>query len=280
MNNQEPSFCFIAPTSYLDFTTASKTHLVLAHLLDTDPEYAAFYKARSDAGDYIMCDNSAYELKEPFSPTKLVKLATACGAHAIVLPDFPFQHSSVTIAAAEEFIPVFKDAGFETFFVPQSLPGDKEDWISCYEYAANHPDIDIIGMSILGIPVALEHVDPSFSRVVMTSILQERNLFASNKKHHYLGLNSGAALEIPTLLRMGVMDTIDSSGPIWSAILGHSYTNETESFQSVKKIKMPVIFDIDRTKDDATLKRIQHNVDMTIGLFNTQQYRDVWYANE
>lgn len=278
---QSPSFCFITPTSYLDeFAVQSKSHLVLAHLVDHDPIYAQFYKQRAAAGDFVMMDNSAYELKEPYAPEKLVELAAKCGAHAVVLPDYPFQPAAKTISAAVEFIPTFKAVGLATFFVPQSAVGELEDWIGCYHWAANTPEIDIIGMSILGIPNALPHVDPSYARVVMTQVLKDRGLFNHQKHHHYLGLNAGPALEIPSLLKMNVLDTIDSSNPVWMGILGHEYTTNSDSYLPVRKVNMPVDFGSKRTKDKATLQRIQHNVDMTNALFASAQESRVWYAQE
>lgn len=284
MRKMKPSFCYIAPVAYLDYTiAASKTHLVLAHLVDTNKEYAAFYKYRSEQlGDYIMMDNSAYELKEPYRPDKLLELAGQCGAHAIVLPDYPFESSHVTIDAANDFIPQFKGAGYDTFFVPQSQRGDLDGWIDCYEYASNNPDIDIIGLSILGIPNALPHIDPSYSRVVMTQLLIDRGLFDFDKHHHYLGLNSGPKLEIPSLLCMGALDSIDSSGPIWSGITGHRYDPDTDSLQAASKVKMPVDFMLPLTKDEATKERIMHNIRLTAELFEKDNYgkQAAWYAQE
>lgn len=276
----QPSFCFIAPTAYLSqYAVASTTHLVLAHLVDEDEAYAAFYAARSAAGDFIMMDNSAYELKEPYAPEKLVTLAKKCGAHAVVLPDYPFAPCAKTIEAAINFIPVFKDAGLKTFFVPQSSVGDLEDWVNGYKWAAANPDIDIIGMSILGVPNALPKVEPAFARVVMTQLLLDRGVFAHSKHHHYLGLNAGPALEIPSLLRMNVLDTIDSSNPIWMAILGHQYTNNTDSYLSVRKVNLPVDFHAKRSKDNATHYRIEENIRLTKELFTLDDDR-VWYAQE
>lgn len=283
MRNKQPSFCYIAPTAYLDYTTASSTHLVLAHLVDRvdrNEVYSQFYRQRSDAGDFIMLDNSAYELKEPYSPNKLLELAGKCGAHAIVLPDYPFQPAQVTIDAAEKFAPIFKQAGLQNFFVPQSKAGDLEDWIAAYKWAANNDDIDIIGMSILGIPNALPNIDPAFARVVMTQILTERGVFNFDKHHHYLGLNSGPGLEIPSLLRMGVLDTIDSSGPVFAGITGHRYTTEADSLQMVKKLKQPVDFSVPRSKDPMTHERIAHNIALTQNLFAQTGSAQPWYAVE
>lgn len=276
----QPAFCFITPISYLDmFAIASDRHLVLAHLVDQNDLYANFYKTRSECGDYIMMDNSAYELHEPYSPDKLLSLAEKCGAHAIVLPDYPFQPAEVTVEAAHKFAPIFHDAGYANFFVPQSKRGDTEDWIRAYRWAANNPLIDIIGMSILGIPNALPHVDPAYARVVMTTILQDRDVFAADKAHHYLGLNAGPGLEIPSLLRMKALTSIDSSGPVWAGIHGHAYSSEYDSLQAVKKLKSVVDFNVPRSKDKATLLRIGNNVDMTNALFLNVEVAD-WFAKE
>lgn len=282
-HQKSPSFCFIAPTSYLPLVgNKSNTHLTLAHLVDKDPTYRDFYAEKGrDPSQFIMMDNSAYELKEPYSPSKLIDLAKASGADAIVLPDYPFQPAARTIEAAEQFIPAFKKEGFKTFFVPQSERGDLEDWIRAYKWAADNPNVDIIGMSILGIPNALPHIPPSYARVVMTSLLVDRGVFNYAKHHHYLGLNAGPALEIPPLLEMRALTTIDSSNPVWMAILGHEYTHSADSFLSVRKVNMPVDFSAKLTRDKDTLSRIDVNVAMTNLLFTPEDgSTKVWYAQE
>ena len=280
MLNCKPSFCYISPISLLDqIPITSNTHLVLAHLVDQSEEYANFYKQRSELGDYIIQDNSAYELKEPYSPEKLLSLAKQCGAHAIVLPDYPFQHSQKTVDAAIKYAPIYKEAGYQTFFVPQSEVGDLEDWIQAYMWASNNNNIDIIGISILGVPNALPDIDPVFARVVMMQILKERYIFNEHKHHHFLGLNSGPKLEIPSLIRMGVLNTVDSSNPVWTACLGQDYSTNTDSYTALSKPKMPVNFHMPRPKDNLTLNRIQHNIQLTEQLFLNQK-QEVWYANE
>lgn len=264
--DRSPEFCIIAPTEYLDYTVNSKSHLALAHLVDTDPAYANFYANLPDE-HFIIMDNGAFELGGSYDKSKLLSLGRQCNADAIVLPDFPGKPCAQTIEASESVMDEIIDAGFLTMFVPQSEVGDLEGWIAGYEYAANNPKIDIIGMSILGIPNALPHIDRSFSRVVMTQILIERGIFNREKHHHYLGLNSGPKLEIPSLLRMGALDTCDSSNPVWTAILGHEYSANTDSFLSTQKPVMHVNFAHPRTNDQATHARIQHNINMTLSLF-------------
>lgn len=288
----KPTFCAIAPIDYSSLAGARPAHLVLAHLLDKDYQpiekhaqvdaYVAFIKAEKANGAFIMQDNGAYELHESYEPTKLLELAKMINADAIVLPDYPFQHSSVTIKAAEQYAQTFKDAGFKNFFVPQSQKGDFEDWIAAYEWASNNPLIDIIGISILGVPAAWSDIEPAYARVIAMNELKVRGLFNSNKHHHFLGLNAGPALEIPTLLRMGVLDTVDSSGPIWAAINGHRYTYDADSYQSIRKLTNPVDFHLPFTNDARTLARIDHNLELTDELFNESVYKSTapWYAIE
>jgi hypothetical protein len=265
----DPAFCVIAPTAYLEaYALRSKAHLVLAHIVDKDPVYAGFYKALSESGrgDRIIMDNGAFELGQSYAPEKLVDLGKACGAHAIVLPDYPWKPSRMTIEAAQQWMPMIRAAGFSTMFVPQSETGELEDWIDGYMWAADNPDIDIIGMSILALPNALPHVPAAYARVVLTELLLDRGVFAE-KYHHYLGLNAGPALEIPPLLKVDALNSCDSSNPVWMAILGHEYSKNTDSYLAVKKVKKEVEFNFPWIKDPATHERINRNLDLTMELF-------------
>jgi hypothetical protein len=266
-----PAFCFIAPTAFVEpYVIPHNTHrhLVLAHIALNDPAYTATYRHLSQMGDFIICDNGAFELGASFTPDKLIELGTAIGADALVLPDYPGQPGEKTVQAAQQWIPKFKSAGFRTMFVPQSQVGDLEDWIASYRWAAMNPDIDIIGMSILGIPNALPHIPACYARVVMTEILRARNGFAAAKYHHYLGLNSGPKLEIPPLLKMNALDSIDSSGPIWAAINGQQYNIHTDSYMMYAKNILPhVDFAYKTGIDPAGEALINNNIALTLELF-------------
>lgn len=267
---KEPNFCFIAPTEYLNtYSTQSKTHLVLAHLVETDIKYRDFYYNRSKKGDIIMMDCSAFELGESYPPLELVRLAKLCGAHSVVLPDYPFQHSSKTINAGLAIIDTVIDAGFSPFFVPQSETNDLEDWISSYEWASNNPNISIIGMSILGIPNAIPHIPKAYARVVMTQLLIDRGIFNFNKYHHYLGLNSAPNVELPSLIALNALDSCDSSNPIWCGINGWKYnTTQTDYSPFNKKLLREVDFAQHYSNHEHIHAIIQHNVDITKDIIN------------
>lgn len=225
----------------------------------------------SERGDYIICDNGAFELGVPYEPSRLISIAEKCGANVIVLPDYPGEEGSATINAAERYAHEVIEAGFETMFVPQSKKGDMEDWINGYAWAANNPQIDLIGMSILGIPNALPHLPRSYARVVMTELLMDRNLFHFDKYHHYLGLNAGPKLEIPALIKMGAINSCDSSGPVWAGICGQMYVENTESYMLTTKIDKHVDFDYPYTSNNNTHRCIQNNVSMTLELFGDSE---------
>ena len=213
-------------------------------------------------------DNGAFELGESYSPDQLIRLGNRCAADAIVLPDYPFKEGQVTIDAAVKLSSDVHDAGFHTMFVPQSEVGETEDWIETYLWASENDDIDIIGMSILGIPNALPHIPRSYARVVMTQMLIDRGIFNFNKYHHYLGLNAGPALECPALIEMDALDSCDSSGPVWAGICGQTYTLAADSFQSTRKIDKHVEFDYPLTNNEYVHSAIQTNINMTLSLFN------------
>lgn len=266
-SRNNPKFGIIAPTAYLNCTKQSSFHLVLAHLVDTDPIYADFYLERSKAGDFIILDNSAFELPEPYKPEKLISIGERIQADMIVLPDYPFSPGERTIEAAKEFAPQFIDAGFGTFFAPQSEYGDYDDWVNTYCWASESDLIDSIGLSILGIPNAIPHIAKPYARVVMVQRLIDAGVYNFNKYTHALGLNAGPALEIPSLINMRAINSCDSSNPVWMGILGHRYASNTDSLLSVSKVSKHVDFNYPMTKDESTLDNIDHNIQLTLELF-------------
>lgn len=264
-----PQFCIITPTEYLEqYASQSSMHLVLAHLVDTDDKYATFYRERDE---FKIMDNGAFELGESYAPVKLIELARRCKADAIVLPDYPFQHAGVTIDAAEKMIGQVKAAGFKTMYVPQSTTGNYKQWLDGYRWGAENPDIDIIGMSILGIPNALPHIPAAYARVVATQLMLHAGDFNFDKHHHYLGLNAGPALEIPPLLAMGALDSCDSSNPVWAGICGQAYSIDCDSYLRTRKISKHVDFNYPCTDNSLVHQYIQHNIDLTLGLFSEEE---------
>jgi len=233
------NFCHISPTPYLQrYTNTNGAHLLLAHLVEEDPEYCEYY-ANLDDGKYKIMDNSAFEMfklgRDMYESDKLIEMGTACKADCIVLSDYPKQHSQRTTDAAKRLIPEFKAAGFDTFFVPQSNLGDMSDYINCIEWGLNHESIDIIGLSILGAPIACGVDESTFeggkrsdaykmqrylSRLNVFRELEKRNLLGplADKRFHCLGMVDGPK-EIDLLREYHrYIFSWDSSAAVWAGI--------------------------------------------------------------
>ena len=223
-------FCHIAPVAHLDLVKDRSAHLTLAHLIDEGhQDYIDFYQ--NEKFDINIMDNSAFELYKAqlpmFDPQKLVGLAQQVNATHIVLPDHPSHPSMVGIDDAKRYAPIFKEAGFGTFFVPQSDVLDLEDLITSFAWAASSPLIDYIGISILAVPNAYgcEQNNPLqrfVSRWKFMNELYDRNLLQlaaqNGKKIHMLGMVDGPN-EI-SLLRDFHIDTWDSSAAVWTGLNG------------------------------------------------------------
>jgi len=226
-------FCHIAPMAHLDLVKSRDCHLTLAHLIDEGhQDYIDFYQEESKTPNYLnIMDNSGFELYKAqlpmFDPQKLVGLAKKVNATHIVLPDHPAHPSMVGIDDAKRYAPVFKQAGFGTFFVPQSDIGDLEDLITSFAWAASSPLIDYIGISILAVPNAYHcetgnKLQRFNARWKFMNELYDRNLLQlaaqNGKKIHFLGMVDGPN-EI-TLLRDFHIDTWDSSAGVWAGLNG------------------------------------------------------------
>lgn len=235
------NFCHISPTHYLkDYTSRNGAHLLLAHLVEEDPNYRDYY-ANLDDGKYKIMDNSAFEMfklgKPMYESSKLIEMGKACNANCIVMSDYPKEHSMRTVSAAKELMPTFKDAGFDTFFVPQSELGDMSDLVNAIEWALYQEDIDLIGMSILAAPIACGVNETVFedgsrddaykmqrylSRLEVFRQLEKRNLLSSKalNRFHCLGMVDGPK-EIDLLRDYHqYIFSWDSSAAVWAGING------------------------------------------------------------
>lgn len=241
MNRTPINFCHISPTKYLsEFTAKNGAHLILAHLVESDPTYRDFY-ANLDDGKYKIMDNSAFEMfklgREMYESDKLIDMAKACNADCVVMSDYPKEHSSRTKYKAEAMIPQLKDAGLDTFFCPQSQLGDIDDLLGAFEWALGNDQIDLIGMSILACPIAMGVNESTFndggrsdayklqrfmSRFMVFDLLDRKGLLNDNaiKRFHCLGMTDGPN-EIRLLRKYEeYIFSWDSSAAVWAGING------------------------------------------------------------
>lgn len=249
------NFCHISPTAYLNkYTKSNGAHLLLAHLVEEDPQYRDYYANLND-DKYKIMDNSAFEMfklgRPMYESSKLIEMGKACNANCIVLSDYPKQPSRVTVEAAKRLIPEFKTEGFDTFFVPQSELGDMVDLVNAIEWALNNDDIDLIGMSILAAPIACGVDESTFeggkrsdaykmqrylSRLTVFRELERRKLLTdrAKKRFHCLGMVDGPK-EINLLREYSdFIYSWDSSAAVWAGINGIEFDASPTGLQNGK----------------------------------------------
>lgn len=256
---------YIAPINYQHLIPKDADfHLILAHLLD-NKEYVDFYKEKIKRGDTVILDNSAFEFKRALSANEIFGFIERSGIEPtyVVAPDYPYKDWKITWESTVAFIEEVQQKGapYKIMAVPQSVEGDWTGWLNCYTKMANHPSIAVIGMSIIGIPNAFCKLtgtdDIAFNRIYATNYLLETGLAATDKWHHYLGLGGGPR-EILIQRQLGLMDSNDSSSPIWHGYLGIDLDT---SIWGLKDGKSPIEVDFHAPYEMGKVGTIQMNID-------------------
>lgn len=228
-------FCHIAPTPHLDLVSGRKTHLALAHLVETDENYVNFYlREKEEFGCKIILDNSAFEMykqgKPMYESSKLITMAQRINADWIVMSDYPGEPGEKTIEAAKKLGHEFKDAGFGTFFVPQSKIGDVKDVIKTFRWASQNKHlVDYIGVSILTAPNAYgvekgNKLQRFMSRIKLMYDMKESMIFPiikdNGQRVHFLGMMDGPNEIMYASPFAKYVDTWDSSAAVWAGLNG------------------------------------------------------------
>lgn len=236
-------FAHITPTAYLDlFASGRPFHLTLAHLVEQDEKYASWYSDRDTSRSIMpyvnIMDNSAFEMykqdREMYPSDKLIEMGTKVAADYIVMSDYPGQEAARTVDKAMEMAPELRDAGFGTFFVPQSKEYDLEDLIDAFDWASESDDVDYIGVSILAVPIAYgvekyNNLQRFLSRWKFMGELQSRGILDkikdNEKKLHFLGMVDGPN-EIQLVSKyLHWIDTWDSSAAVWAGLCNIYFDN-------------------------------------------------------
>lgn len=225
--------CHITPTKYMQLFTANRSHhLVLAHLIEQDQEYADWYAKLSHNKDTtIIMDNSGFEMykqgKPMYPSDKLLEMATKVHANYIVMSDYPGEPAYKTIDAAMSLAPTLHAAGFGTFFVPQAEVGNIDGVLDSFEWASDAAEVDYIGVSILTAPNMFgvevgNNLQRFLSRWKLMQLLERRGILdkivESGKRVHFLGMVDGPNEIILMDRWLHIIDTWDSSAAVWAGL--------------------------------------------------------------
>lgn len=276
------NFCHIAPVSHLPDVKKYPTHLLLAHLVEENVEYRNFYAnlKKENPNVFYHLDNSAFEMFKRGQPMydsdKLIEMGNMVSANSIVLSDYPKDPWQKTVEAAQRLIPQFKSAGFQTFFVPQSVLGDLDGLMSGFEWAINNYDVDYIGVSILACPIGLgvnetKHGegsrDESFrmqrylSRWAIFEELQKRSLLGrkTHKRFHCLGMTDGPReIDVVSQYHQHIFSW-DSSTAVWHGLNNIQYDTSPTGLRR-GKFEEEVNFDMPKCTDLERLTKMDYNM--------------------
>ena len=195
----------IVSVPHLDLVIQRKQglHLILAHLCDEEPKYKEFYKKRAEAGDYIILDNSAYELGHSYPAERLFELGLEIGCKEIMAPE-AFGDSKQTQDLVMDF--VFKR---DKYLSPTSGIGifaticgaTRYDFLQCYANLIQSSAITCVGLSYRVEAFhssAIKHpsrtMTRALNRIAMTKSLEEYGMVNRTKAHHLLGCNDPTEL--------------------------------------------------------------------------------------
>lgn len=274
-------FCHISPVPHLDdFAKGRKSHLVLAHLIEEDEEYASWYnhEKTSNPDCVLIMDNSAFERfkqNEPMYPSEnLIEMGTRVKADYIVMSDYPAEPGQKTIDKAIQMAPELRAAGFGTFFVPQSVIGDLDDLIEGFRWASTAKEVDYIGVSILAVPNAYgvekdNKLQRFLSRWAFMHRLEQEGILhtikQNGKRIHFLGMVDGPNEVVLVKDFLPYINTWDSSAAVWAGLNGIAFDNSPSGLIN-GKFEKEVEFDL-CVRDNDLIKLAHKNcryIDMCI----------------
>ena len=196
----------------------------------------------------------------------LLPMAKACKADMIVMSDYPNEPAQKTIDAAIETAPIYKDAGFKTFFVPQSKIGDIGDYLYGMEWALESNLVDRIGLSILGCPNAYgvekdNKLQRYLSRLAILRELEKHDMLNqwAAKRFHCLGMVDGPN-EIDLLREYHpYIASWDSSAAVWAGINNIRF-DDTPTGLVNGKYEREVEFDFQTDLPVDTIDNVMYNI--------------------
>lgn len=188
---------FIVPIKYLNLSLESDFHLILPHIVEKYPEYGEFYKRRIEAGDFVMLDNSAFELGKPIDAQIQKRIAYELNVNEVVLPDF-LSDSKETLKSIEKTLStVYTNNDFSIAAVSQGK--DIESYIDCFRQLVEIKEINTVCMPAIiefpvkniGWEVPFRMPEMVLRRIYLIEHLYERGiineLIKSRKQIHLLG---------------------------------------------------------------------------------------------
>jgi hypothetical protein len=195
----------ICPTVHLkDFAVQSDFHLVLPHILKQSQQYDEFYTHRAMCGDFILMDNSIFELDVPLESEELLQIADDRMFSEVVAPE-TLNNSFASSKQLYEFLKC-RQLHHSEIGVLAMLQGESvKEMMYYYQELCKIDEV-----STIGIPFRLENVK-GLDKVHNTLLsMTLRRVFMRWKLLEYLNNFIPAnALQAKPLHLMGLSDPLE-----------------------------------------------------------------------
>lgn len=243
----------ILPSAYLSHlqTELKPFHLVLAHQVLKDDHYRAFYTQRRQAGDYILLDNSAFELGEAIDDDSLLQAIDMLQPHEVVLPD-ALGDATKTYERVLAFLARHRSLlarGVRFMAVPHGR--DLNDYMANYRLLDSLSGVHTLGIGTIYNKRLETAIQPGRRRIF--AALQHAGVL-SNKAHHLLGLGDSGHLELQVLKRYSQIRSCDSSAAYMQARHGQALQHRSPYNKVADKINLHDTF------QTSLLKPLLHNM--------------------
>lgn len=199
-----------------DLSSLGSIDMALTHLVLDHPDYAAYYRARSEAGIRVLLDNSAYELEhqtgQGLTAGPVLAAAEQIAASVVICQDVLYD-GPATVAATRRFVTEAAGAPFQFMAVPQGA--SRSEWLHCYRHLAAMPGIDMIGLSKLSVPRSFAAPVAEARLECVATLMAEKD---TAKPLHLLGGDRSLPWELCEHLRLGhdrLVRSNDSSFAFW-----------------------------------------------------------------
>jgi len=220
-------------------------HLVLPHLYE-DEEYLGAYRRFAARGDFLLQDNSIFELKNVVGGD-LVEFGKQIGATCIMVPEV-LRDSKASLEAAEEFI--CKETTGKRFLLALAVQGKSYQEIKDH-YVRVTSDPKFAAINIIAIPFNFEfdaygNVDEEYkqlgwNRFSIVHRLIKDGVWCHDRAHHLLGLYNPIELQLYHP-RIGLLNsqeyatiaTNDSSSCYWHSLYNCQYTEQGLAYRKIE----------------------------------------------
>jgi hypothetical protein len=192
-------------------------------------EYFEFYIKQRQTGRLSILDNGAFE-GSLVDRDEYVKLIETLRPHEVVAPDV-LSNKEATLERFREFVDdVLPKLSYRPHVEACPQGSTLQEMVSCYIEMANHPKVDVMGMSYVchfHEPVVARCLNFPIGEAVRILLFQKlmADGWIVNKPHHLLGLQSPRALH--WYKQYPFVRSVDTSFPILCALQDREVTLKT-----------------------------------------------------